>query len=71
MVDINLCMAYRLCILASAKIQFARIILKSKLTNDDRLVLKAISVIQDEIINNNSPLKGISSHVCDSAKRCC
>lgn len=71
LVDINLCMAYRLCILASAKIQFARIKLKSKLTNDDRLVLKAISVIQDEIINNNSPLKGISSHVCDSAKRCC
>lgn len=70
LVDINLCMAYRLCILASAKIQFERIKLKKEITNDDRLVLKAISVIQEEIAKNESPLKGIKEHVCNPDCRC-
>lgn len=70
LVDINLCMAYRLCILASAKIQFERIKMKKEITNDDRLVLKAISVIQSEIAESESPLKGIKEHVCTPDCRC-
>lgn len=70
MVDINLCYAYRLCILASAKIQFERIRKKNSLSDDDRLVLKAISIIQTEIKQKDSPIKGVIGHVCDPAKRC-
>lgn len=71
LVDINLCMAYRLCILASSKIQFERIKLKETLTDNDRLVLKAISLIQSEMSKNQSPLKDTLKHVCDSENRCC
>ena len=70
LVDINLCMAYRLCILASAKIQFERIKMKNEITNDDRLVLKAISEIQTEIAENVSPLKSVKGHVCNPNCRC-
>ncbi len=70
LVDINQCMAYRMCILASSKIQFERIKMKKELTNDDRLVLKAISIIQSEIANDESPLKGITNHVCNPNCRC-
>lgn len=70
LVDINLCYAYRLCILASAKIQFERIRKKNSLSDDDRLVLKAISIIQTEIEQKDSPIKGVIGHVCDPAKRC-
>lgn len=70
LVDINQCMAYRMCILASSKIQFERIKMKKELTNDDRLVLKAISVIQSEIADGENPLKGITNHVCDPNSRC-
>lgn len=70
LVDLNLCRAYRLCILTSSKIQFERIKMKQKLTNDDRLILKAISIIQEEITNKESPLKGITEHVCNPNFRC-
>lgn len=70
LVDINLCMAYRLCILASAKIQFERIKMKKEINNDDRLVLKAISEIQAEITENESPLKSVKGHVCNPNCRC-
>lgn len=69
LVDINLCYSYRLCILASAKIQFERIRKKGLISKDDRLILKAISVIQTEL-KNDSPVKGVKGHVCDSNKRC-
>jgi len=70
LVDINLCYSYRLCILASAKIYFGRIKRKKSLTENDRLILKAISVIQNEIVNQNSPLYGVKGHVCNPKKRC-
>lgn len=71
LVDINLCYSYRLCILASAKIQFRRIKNKgAELTEDDKLILKAISVIQEEIANSKSRLSGVIGHVCDQQKRC-
>lgn len=71
LVDINLCYSYRLCILASAKIQFERIKIKTSLSENDRLILKAISIIQNEIENTDSPLLGVKHHVCDSNRRCC
>ncbi len=46
-VDPNLCKMYKLCILASAKIQFARILRNENLSHNDQLVLKAVSIIQD------------------------
>lgn len=71
LVDVNLCYSYRLCILASAKIQFRRIKnKKTELTEDDKLILKAISVIQEEISDNQSRLNGVVGHVCDQYKRC-
>lgn len=71
LVDINLCYSYRLCILASAKIQFRRIKnKKTELTEDDKLILKAISVIQEEISDNQSRLNGVVGHVCNQYKRC-
>lgn len=48
-VEENLCRFYKLCILASAKIQGIRIMGKELYTNDDKLVLKAIQVIQEKI----------------------
>ena len=48
-VDPNLCEFYKICILASAKIQYQRIIQKREFTYDDQLVLKAISYIQGMI----------------------
>lgn len=45
-IDSNLCKFYKLCILASAKIQYNRILDKNELNHDDQLVLKAISIIQ-------------------------
>ena len=48
-VDPNLCRFFKYCILASARIQFKRILKKEQLTHDDQLVLKAISLIQKEI----------------------
>lgn len=70
LVDINQCMTYRMCILASSKIQFERIKMKKELTNDDRLVLKAISVVQSEIADRESPIKGMTNHVCNPNRRC-
>lgn len=49
LVDKNLCELYKLCILASSKIQFNRILQKDEITRDDQLVLKAISMVQDGI----------------------
>ena len=48
-VDPNLCQFYKMCILASAKIQCCRILKKENLTRDDQLILKAISRIQDTL----------------------
>lgn len=71
LVDINLCYSYRLCILASAKIQFRRIKnKKTKLTEDDKLILKAISIIQEEISGSKSRLAGVTGHVCNKYARC-
>ena len=47
-VDPNLCRAYRLCILASARVQFARLSRKHRLAPDDRLVLGAVRLVQEE-----------------------
>ncbi len=46
-VDTRFCRFNQLCILASAKVQFYRLMDKSNLTDDDRLVLKAIEIVQD------------------------
>lgn len=48
-VDPNLCQFYKMCILASAKIQCRRILQKGALTRDDQLVLKAVSRIQSAL----------------------
>ena len=48
-VDADLCRINRLCILASARVQFARISDKHRLAPDDRLVLKAVSLVQDAL----------------------
>lgn len=47
-VDPNLCRAYRLCILASARVQFARLSRKRRFAPDDRLVLGAVRLVQEE-----------------------
>ena len=46
-VDDNLCQLYKLCVMASAKIQAKRIMQKKEKTHDDQLVLKAVSMIQE------------------------
>ena len=46
-VNRDLCSLYKLCILASAKIQYQRIAKKRTYTRDDQLTLKAIGMIQD------------------------
>lgn len=46
-VNPNLCSLYKLCILASAKIQYQRIAKKQTYTHDDQLTLKAVGMIQD------------------------
>lgn len=71
LVDVNLCEAYRLCILASSKIQFNRLLKKNVFSDDDRLVLKAIQVIQHIITTEESPLVTADGHVCDANNRCC
>ena len=48
-VDKNLCSIYKICILASAKIQFNRIVSKKKFDKNDQLILKGISIIQNEL----------------------
>ena len=48
-VDPQLCKLYKLCILASAKIQGVRILSQKEFTHDDKLVLKAINNIQSTI----------------------
>lgn len=48
-VDPHLCQFYKMCILASAKIQYRRILQKKVLTHDDQLILKAISCIQNTL----------------------
>ncbi len=48
-VDPHLCAFYKLCILASAKIQCLRILNKAERTHDDQLILKAVSRIQAEL----------------------
>lgn len=45
-VDPNLCQLYKLCVMASAKIQAKRILTKKDRTHDDQLILKAVSMIQ-------------------------
>lgn len=70
LVDINLCKAYRLCILASSHIQFNRLSQKEKFTDDDRLILKAISIIQSELSKVSSPISEEQNHVCNPNNRC-
>lgn len=48
-VDPCLCKFYKLCILASAKIQYIRIMKKVECTYDDQITLKAISCVQKDI----------------------
>lgn len=48
-VDQNLCQFFKNCILASARIQFLRIMKKNQLNHDDQLILKAISKVQKGI----------------------
>lgn len=48
-VDPNLCQFYKMCVLASAKIQCERILKKVSFTHDDQLVLKAVSFIQEQM----------------------
>ncbi|MDO5137780.1 MAG: 4Fe-4S cluster-binding domain-containing protein [Oscillospiraceae bacterium] len=48
-VDPNLCQFFKYCILASAKIQFKRIMNKKQRNHDDQLILKAISMVQKGI----------------------
>lgn len=48
-VDSNLCQFYKMCILASAKIQYKRIVHKKNFTHDDQLILKAVSKIQKQL----------------------
>lgn len=47
------CLFNRLCMLASANIRYHRIMSKGldNLTDDDRLILKAIQIIQEEVMN--------------------
>lgn len=49
MVDLNLCQFYKMCIMASAKIQCIRILQKDEFTQDDQLILKAVSCIQNKL----------------------
>ena len=51
-----MCVFNRLCILASAKIQYIRLIKKEiqNFTIEDQKTLKAISIIQKEIFNKNN-----------------
>lgn len=49
-VDPNLCQFYKLCILASAKIQCLRVLQKKELSRDDQLILKAVSYIQKQFV---------------------
>ena len=51
-VDPNLCKLFKLCILAGAKIQCNRILAKDSFTEDDKLVLKAISLIEEYLKND-------------------
>ena len=48
-VDKNLCQIYKICILASAKIQYLRILAKQEFSRDDQLILKSIEEIQKHI----------------------
>lgn len=49
-VDPNLCEFYKICILASAKIQCNRILQKKELTRNDQLVLKAATYVQNLLL---------------------
>ena len=51
-VDPNLCDFNKMCVLASAKIQYYRIMKKASFTQDDFLILKAISTIQEKLIKH-------------------
>jgi uncharacterized protein len=49
----EMCLINRLCILASAKIQFARLMKKgAAFSDDEQMVLKAVSIIQDHIMDD-------------------
>lgn len=48
-VDSGLCRFYKMCILASAKIQCRRILRKNEFTHNDQLILKAVSYIQEHM----------------------
>jgi uncharacterized protein len=52
----EMCIFNRMCILASSKIQYYRIMQKCRgnMTQEDQKVLKAIQVIQEEIFNENN-----------------
>lgn len=50
-VDENLCNFFQLCIMASAKIQCSRILQKNSFSQDDKLILKAISIIQKQMLS--------------------
>lgn len=54
-VDLNLCQFYKMCILASAKIQCARILKKTDKSYEDQLVLKAVSIVQNILGQNYAP----------------
>lgn len=49
-VDTVLCQFYKYCILASAKIQYKRILARENLTKEDQLILKAVLMIQDQLM---------------------
>ncbi len=53
-IDTNLCKLYKLCILASATINGKRILMKKEMSEDDRLVLKAVNIIQNYFKNDSS-----------------
>ena len=50
-IDPALCELYKLCVLASATINGKRILMKDEMTEDDRLVLKAVYIIQNYFKN--------------------
>lgn len=49
----EICFFNRLCVLASSKLQFNKLIKKDKLDKEDQLTLKAIEIIQDEIMDES------------------
>lgn len=49
----SMCLFNRLCILASSKIQFDRLIQKKDLSEEDQMILKGIAMVQNEIMDTD------------------